>query len=284
MSESREQTTARYPAAKLAPALLAAVREVAGRHPLLVALDFDGVLAPIVDTPSAAQALPGSMDTVRRLAGRPGVTVALVSGRSRVDLLAVSGLAVPDQAAADGSVLAVGSHGAELDVNAPAGAAPPLLRDVRAALAAVAARHPGARVEDKPTAAVLHTRGVPDRADAATAAREARAALAALPQAIRVHVTPGKEVVEAAVVPATKGAAVQRLRSRLGDRCAVVFVGDDVTDETVFATLRAGDVGIKVGPGDTTAAYRIADPTAVRSLLSTLETQLDAQLGTDEHP
>ena len=55
-----------------------------------------------------------------------------------------------------------------------------------------------------------------------------------------------------------------------GDKAVVVFLGDDVTDETVFARLRPTDIGIKVGPGDTAAAYRVDDPTAAAAVLALL--------------
>ena len=51
-------------------------------RPLLVALDFDGVLAPIVEQPEDARALPGTVEMLERLAALDGVHVALVSGRA----------------------------------------------------------------------------------------------------------------------------------------------------------------------------------------------------------
>jgi trehalose-phosphatase len=116
---------------------------------------------------------------------------------------------------------------------------------------------------------VLHTRRLPaDEAEMVTAL-----ALAAVAQVPDVHVTRGKQVVEVAVTRASKGAAISRLRDHLAVS-AVVYLGDDVTDETVFELLRDGDVGVKVGDGQTAARYRIADPDAVRSLLQALPTLL----------
>jgi len=74
-----------------------------------------------------------------------------------------------------------------------------------------------------------------------------------------------------AVVQVSKGAAIDTLRGRLGAD-AVLFVGDDVTDETAFTRLRPGDVGVKVGEGDTAAEYRVGTPEDVTELLETLLT------------
>ena len=70
----------------LDPALESALRELARVPTLLVALDFDGVLAPIVEQPDQARPLPDSLSALRRLVGAQGLHVALVSGRSLSDL------------------------------------------------------------------------------------------------------------------------------------------------------------------------------------------------------
>jgi trehalose-phosphatase len=243
--------------------LLEALRSLASRRPVLLAFDFDGALAPIVPRPEDARPLPGALEAVQRLSRADGVVTALVSGRSRHDLAEVSG-AQPST-----HLLLVGSHGAEVDADGPAGlddAARARLADVTAVLEDVARHHRGAHLECKPASVVLHTRLIEDRGAAARAAADALTALEGRPG---VHVTPGKEVVEAAVVKTGKGAALQRLRQAYSVD-AVLYVGDDVTDEDAFAVLGPGDVGVKVGEGDTLARYRVADPSAVRDLLRLL--------------
>ncbi len=251
-----------------------ALRALAG-HPLLVGLDFDGVLAPIVERPGDARALPGSIEAVRALAALPDVAVALVSGRALDDLSALTGL----EPGSD--VRLVGSHGAELGPDplqdneaGPRPGSASLLDDaarerlaqVQARLEALAAEHPGAHVEHKPTAAVLHTRPLPPREGASLTAE----ALRLLSQVADVHVQRGKEVVEVAVTETSKGRAIALLRDEGSAQRRVLYVGDDTTDETVFTTLRPGDVGIKVGEGVTAAAHRLPDPLAVRDLLTHL--------------
>lgn len=238
-----------------------ALGELAGRERILLALDFDGVLAPIVARPEAARPLPASREPLERLSRTPGVTLALVSGRALASLCSVA-------SPPDGAVL-VGSHGAEtgtgdgdeavLDSERAA-----LLQRVVDALEEVVSTHPGTAVETKPAGAVLHTRGAERPvADAATSA-----VLQGPADWPGVHVTRGKEVVELSVVSTDKGRAVQRLRADVGAD-AVLYVGDDVTDEHAFGVLEpgAGDVGVKVGDGDTAAAYRVADPEQVAELL-----------------
>src|SRR5699024_1521202 len=88
-----------------------------------------------------------------------------------------------------------------------------------------------------------------------------------------VHALRGNQVVELAVVPATKGEALTVLRAELArgaDSPPTLYAGDDVTDETALATLSDGDVGIKVGDAPSVAAFRVADPNAVADVLEAL--------------
>jgi trehalose 6-phosphate phosphatase len=241
--------------------LVAALDALAGRRPLLLATDYDGVLARLRDDPSAAVLEPGTAPLLGRLAAADGVTVALVSGRGVADLQATSGLTGPYRW--------VGSHGAEFDG--------PLSGELRgsrdelvSALRPLVEEVPGARLEVKPAAVAVHVRTVPDAA--AGRALLERAAAAAGPH----HTAkPGKDVLELAVTDADKGSAVVRLRSEVG-AVAAVYLGDDVTDEDAFTALPDGDVTIKVGDGGTAARHRVADLAGVRAVLEHLVEVLGA--------
>ncbi|MCO7219122.1 trehalose-phosphatase [Klenkia sp. PcliD-1-E] len=237
-----------------------AVRELAGRRPLLVASDYDGVLARLRDAPGEAVPEPWALDLLRRLAAADGVTVALVSGRGVEDLRTTSGFGEPFRF--------VGSHGAETDAGLdPAVAAE---RDLLVeALGPLVEAVEGARLEVKPAAVAVHVRTVVDRA-AATALLE-RAAAAAGPH----HTAkPGKDVLELAVTDADKGTAVRRLAEELGAD-GVLYLGDDVTDEDAFRALAADGTTVKVGDGETAAQLRVADLDGVRDLLTDLAAALE---------
>lgn len=261
-------------AARMTPALVDAIRAFADLGQVLVATDFDGVLAPLVLDPSASRPQPGTIEALRALAALPHVTVAVASGRDLETLRTLTGFTTDGDAQEDaGSVVLIGSHGAQSNVSLTAGAAAAsgeLSETERAALAGAAhalesivERLPGARVEYKPAGVVLHTRGMDDD-DAARATRAAEA----VPQDVPgVHAMRGKSVVELSVLDVSKGAALTALASSRG-AAATLYLGDDVTDETVFTTLRPGvDVGIKVGDGVTAAQYRVEECTAVPSVL-----------------
>jgi trehalose 6-phosphate phosphatase len=221
-----------------------ALRALAARRPVLLASDYDGVLARLVGDPSAARPEPGVAETLARLADVDGVVVAMVSGRGVRDLQRTSGFT--------GNLRWVGSHGAELD-----GPLTGELADRREALVRrlepVVGRVAGARLEVKPASVAVHVREVTDRRAAAALLEDVDAL--ADPSLTK---KPGKEVLELAVTDADKGTALRRLRAETG-AAAALYLGDDVTDEDGFRALDADDVTIKVGDGDTSARFRVAD-------------------------
>ncbi|AEA28195.1 trehalose-phosphatase [Pseudonocardia dioxanivorans CB1190] len=242
----------------------AALDRLAGAERLLVALDFDGVLAPIVDVPSAARPLPASARAIAGLAGLAGTTVALVSGRGLADLRAVSGFGPP--------AVLVGSHGGEFS-DAEDGFLDEAQRrrreDLIAELEKLVDGEPGVALERKPAGAAVHVRN----AEPAVAERVLAAVRSGPAAAPGIDPTEGKAVIDLAVVEVSKGAAIDVLRERTRAE-VVLFAGDDVTDETAFARLHPGDVGIKVGEGPTAASHRVADPAEMSEVLTRL---LDAR-------
>lgn len=249
-----------------APVIDAALRSALDRAAvaprLLVALDFDGVLAPVVDDPDSARALPASHAALLALRALPGTVVALVSGRSLESLDVVGGLP------ADAPL--VGSHGLELRLSAtdarPAVSAADVERVValRSRLEPLVARVEGAWIEQKPAGLAVHSRLVANVDDAAALGAAVREAAAAADRGLMVR--DGKDVVEISVRDATKGDGVRALVERFAPD-AVLFAGDDVTDEDALAVLGPDDVGIKVGPAATIAPFRVADPAAVAAVL-----------------
>ena len=232
-----------------------ALTALAGRRPLLLASDYDGVLAPLVGDPSAAVPTDGVEGALARLAAADGVTVALVSGRGVADLQQTSGLVGPYRW--------VGSHGAEFD-GPLSGDAAARRDDLVELLRPVVAGTPGARLEIKPASVAVHVREVEDRSAAA-------ALLAQVDGLVDTSLTkkPGKEVLEVAVTDADKGTALRRLQEELG-AVAVLYLGDDVTDEDAFRMLGPHDVTVKIGDGATEAHHRVADTDAALALLRRL--------------
>jgi len=249
-----------------------ALAAFAARPRVVVAVDFDGTLAPFVTDPLAARALPGGLEALRAAAALDGVTAAVVSGRDLATLAELTGIGPGD------GIVLVGSHGAQMGARVDTEprtqavdgsslldeAATALLAVVRGELETIRSRYPAVRLEDKPSAAVLHTRGV----EASAAAAATRAALEVGGRHTGVHVLPGKDVVELTVLEADKGSALVDLARQAGSD-ATLYIGDDVTDERAFAALdpESGDLTVKVGEGETLAAHRVCGPEAAVELL-----------------
>jgi trehalose-phosphatase len=229
-------------------------------RPLLVGLDVDGVLAPIVDHADDATLLAGMGAAVSAVAALDDVVVAVVSGRS------LAGLA---QFGFGDDVEMIGSHGMETRDHAME----PLTDDERtlladldvAAVAAAERAGAGAWVERKPASVVLHVRQAED-SSGAIALRELADMARGLDGAT---VKAGSGVLEAFARHTDKGTALTALASDLG-AVTTVFLGDDLTDEEAFAHLSPGDVAIKVGDADTIAPHRLRDPDAVLAFLRAL--------------
>ena len=206
-------------------------------HPLLppfddlaLLLDIDGTLLDMAPTPREVWVPPGLADTLSRLTAHSSGALALVSGRSLNDIDLIF---APDQ------FPAVGGHGAEMRIAADSDAiathAPPLDKELKLRLATVAKLSPGILLEDKGYSLALHYRLAPH---AEKAIYEAVSLIRAdLPNA-PIEVLPGKFVCEIKHSGFTKATGVRELMQHEPFRGRrPLFIGDDVTDETVFAIM-----------------------------------------------
>ena len=243
------------------PAALAAIAASLPR-PLLVGLDVDGVLAPIVAHAADAALLPGMLDAVGELAAR--TPVAVVSGRTVEDL---GRFGFPDH------VEIFGLHGmerrAERTVELAEHEAVRLERLVDLAADAASRAGDGAWVEVKPASVVLHVREAHPDHGPRTAEELRRQA----EDVTGAHVLPGHGVVELLTRATSKAMAIAELRSELGV-ASVAFLGDDRTDEEVFRALGDRDCSIRVGLGETAAHHRLAGPPEVLAFLTALTARL----------
>jgi len=244
-------------------------REARGR--LLLALDFDGTLAPIVPRPEEAAILPAASRALRRLADRPDTLVAIVSGRGVEDVRA----RVREERA-----FFAGNHGFEIEGPGirhridEAERHRPELRAATERLRAEFAEVEGAEIEDKGITVSVHYRRVNDP----EAVELVRQAAVREGERSGLRVTHGRRIVELRPpVDWHKGRAVDFLIDALQAEGPLypVFIGDDVTDEDAFAAVQARDgVAILVAapglPRPTAAHARIDSPEDLVPLLERL--------------
>jgi trehalose-phosphatase len=228
------------------------IEDLAATRKLLLASDFDGTLAEIVDDPDLATPLARSKSALEALADSPGTTVAVISGRRRSQLVERFG---------HPSFVLIGEHGADHgDGTGPESGS---LAEARVLADQLASTAPGARVEHKTRSVAFHYRLVEDPDHVVEELRRRAGAIPGL------RLVEGKMVVELTDSAVDKGTALLELRRQVSpDR--VVFMGDDVTDETAFAVLQPGDVGIHVGLGPSLAGVTVADPSSLADMLDTL--------------
>jgi trehalose 6-phosphate phosphatase len=259
----------RLPAtASLDAGLRRGLAEVARTPRLLVACDYDGTLAPITADPRSVQPSPEAVSALRSLACLPETTAAVISGRALRELAALSRL--PSE------VHLVGSHGAEFDIGFLHGLdeqARSLHRELVRTLRKMVDGAEGVLLEIKPASVAVHVRQA-ERAVAEGVLAEVRSGPC---RWNGIQATDGDAVLELSVVRTDKGEALETLRRSSG-ATAAVFIGDDVSAEEVFVRLSGPDLGIKVGPGSTLAAYRIADTGDVTAALAMLWEERDTWL------
>jgi trehalose 6-phosphate phosphatase len=229
-----------------------------------ILLDIDGTLLDLAPTPREVWVPPDLAKTLNRLMVRTNGAMALVSGRSLNDIDLIF---APEQ------FPAVGGHGAEMridpDSESVASHAPPMDKELKRRLAAIARLSPGILLEDKGYSLALHYRLAPHAEKAIYAA--VSLIRADLPNA-PIEVLPGKCVCEIKHAGFTKATGVRELMTRepfKGRR--PLFIGDDVTDETVFGIMPDYDgLAFSVGRRATGVAGHFDAPSDVREFLAHL--------------
>lgn len=228
---------------------------------LLVTLDFDGTLVALAGTPGRARLQPQFRSALKKLAGKRGVFVFILSGRELRNVRSLVGLK---------GLYYGGNHG--LEIKGPGfswrdAAAAGARRPMRALASELREHFPagtGVLVEDKVFSVGIHYRHIKPRCKAGFLAH--MRALAASPGKMRW--TRGRRMFEA-LPPGTshKGTAAGRLAKELG-AALTLAVGDDLTDEDMFRTLKSGGITVRVGRSSASAArYFLARQAEVLRLL-----------------
>ncbi len=223
-------------------------------RPVLLAFDYDGVLAPLVRDPDGQRMRRSTRGLLARLARH--YPVAAVSGRGWKHTRELTEGVAP---------WVVGNHGFEFLRARPVPAS--VLRQVRGwrrQLEEALADVPGVYFEDKRSTLAIHY-GL-ER----TWRRAERAAYAAANQLGGTRLVAGKKVLN--ILPRqfpNKGDALRALLKKLGLEAAL-YLGDDVTDEDAFAVGAPLVLGVHVGPGRSLAPWRLDSQARVDDLLERL--------------
>ncbi len=198
----------------------------------LVALDFDGTLAPISPHPDDARPLAGVHELLCDVRAT-GATLAVISGRSVASLLRISNLAaVP-------GIIIYGTHGVERWENGHLlePVPPPGLEELRRSLPTLVTSMAGDSaiwVEEKRLSLVIHTRLT---ADPDGHLEQLRAPVTEAAAAAGLETRPGKEVLEICIPGYDKGTAIRELIG--GQTAAVLYAGDDVGDLPALREVNA---------------------------------------------
>ncbi|GAB3599704.1 trehalose-phosphatase [Microbacterium tumbae] len=241
------------------------VTAIATTSRLVIALDFDGTASPLIAEPMAARALPAVTEQLDRLAVLPDTFIAFVSGRSLHDLRVIT------EHDDDSAVALAGSHGAQYWFPGAGEAAPTgeptedgTREELWAAARPIIDRYDGAEFEPKTFGMGVHTRRATSEVEAAVFAEIDALVAERFPHWRRRS---GHRVLEFSSRSEGKDAAIGVLREHFA-ATGILFAGDDVTDEDAMRVLVPGDLGVRVGPGESAATLRVDDPQQIAELLA----------------
>ncbi|AKT42123.1 bifunctional alpha,alpha-trehalose-phosphate synthase (UDP-forming)/trehalose-phosphatase [Chondromyces crocatus] len=259
----REPAGARESPAEQIDAVVTSLRAAPS---LLLLLDYDGTLVPFAATPPQAAPDEALLALLRDLARRPATRVHVVSGRPHQDLERWLG-ALPIGLHAEHGLWSRLTPDADWHRNID-----PQTQwkdHVRPIVEQFVSSTPGSLIEEKVASLAWHYR-MADPGFGASQAKELRLHLGALLSNQPLEILQGHKVVEIRMHGVNKGAIVPLVLSPEPSDEAILALGDDQTDEDLFAALPPSAVAIHVGPSDSRAPHRIPDPAAVRRLLQRL--------------
>ena len=241
---------------------------------LVLLLDYDGTLVPFAAVPELANPDRPLLDLLTRLARRPGTQVHIVSGRLRETLERWMG-ALPLWLHAEHGVW---WRAPGCDWQSAPLAAPDWRERVRAILEDFRTRTPGSLIEEKTAGFAWHYRAADDEFGLLQA-NELRVHLNELLSNEPVEVLLGDKVIELRPHGVNKGLVVGRLPATPAAHL-VLAMGDDRTDEDLFAALPAEGIAVHVGANPSRATVRLADWRAARRLLTRLAEGPDTEVRT----
>jgi len=254
---------------RMAPRLVAHWDRVAAQIQLsrrvAVFLDFDGTLVNIARRPDQVHFAPSTRRVLQHLARHPRVTLVVISGRRRAEILRYVGLR---------GIRYFGLYGWErgrhscLPISALIA-----LRRARLQLSIHLSSIPGIWMEDKHLSLSVHLLGVSPQGQR-LARRKLRSLLLAFQETLRVI----DNLRDAEIVPlciSGKGIAVQQFLAKPALCNALpLYFGDDLSDEPAFEAVCKG-ISIRVGAArPTRARYSIRGPAEVAVVLTKLEAAL----------
>jgi len=242
----------------------ALAENLAAQPEVVLALDYDGTLVPIARNPELARPDPALLELLATLAGLPQVRVCVVSGRAQESLSLWLGK-LPIDLVAEHGVWTKKAGESEWKSHIDPGALG-WMNDARTILQTYVERAPGARLEEKTAGLAWHYRNA-DPYLGVHLARELRVHLVRHLAQFPVSILGGRKVIELRPQGIDKGLATRDLLGAFAPRSAVCAIGDDRTDEDLFAALPDGALSLCAGTLVTRAAYRVSGPDQVRRFL-----------------
>jgi trehalose 6-phosphate synthase/phosphatase len=240
--------------------------DLAHGEAITLLLDYDGTLVPIVSGPALAAPDEALLAQIAELAATPGIDVQIVSGRARETLESWLG-GLPVGMWAEHGLWHRSRPGADWRLTIDP--AREWMDRVRPLLLHYVQTTPGTLIEEKTASFAWHYR-IADPELGERHARELREDLARQLRDDPVEILEGSKVIEVRLRGVSKGLVVAALAATAK---RVVAMGDDRTDEDMFAALPADGIAIHVGPLPTRAHMRLKDWRAARSLLQSLAEQ-----------